>query len=461
MTLSALVLLTAITYVAYGGGFANIDAMNSLVWGHQLAGGKLPDYVNGPTPHPLSNIVALILSPLGRHAQAGLLLISYVSLAGLAYATWLVATRLFGVVAGIVAVVLLLTRDVLSFNTALAYLDVPFAALVLAAVALEVQQPRRGMAVLAVLAVAGLLRPEAWFMSGFYWLWLLPGIDRQEAIKTAITAASAPVLWLLSDLAVTGDVLYSLHGTTTAAQTVTDRAAGVRAVFMDAPRAIGQAVRPAVVLVGLAGVGLVLWMRPRIGLRLVITTAAITLAFLLPVAAGTLANARYAIPTVALVCVFAGAAVGGWATAASSRTVWQVAAGVCVLLLVVTAPDQVRRLLSSRENVTRIADTRSAAERLIVGRLPCRPLVSPNGRLVALAAVWRNVDRAAIVNNSTRPTSSGTFVFGSPSALNGVVVLPTRDAGKTLPRPPPSAKAVRSLRGWTLYAACDGLKAPG
>jgi hypothetical protein len=454
VTLCVLAAITVVAFIAYGRGFVNVDAMNSLVWGHELASGELPDYANGPTPHPLSNLVAVILSPLGRHAQAGLLLISYASLAGFTYAVWRVASTLFGVAAGIVAVGLLLTRDVVSVNTALAYLDVPFAALVLAAVALEVQAPRRGTPVLAVLAVAGLIRPEAWLMSGLYWLWLLPVISRRDAAKTAVLVASAPAVWLLADLAVTGDLLYSLHGTTEAAKTVSNRASGVRAIFTDAPRTIGQAVRPSLVFAGLVGVGLVVWLRRRDGVGLLIITAAITVAFLLPVAGGTLVNARYAISTVALVCVFAGAAVGGWTREASRRPVWKIAAAVCLLALLVTAPSQVSRLQSTRENTTRITDTRAAAEHLIAGRLPCSPLVSPNGRLVALAAVWRNVDPSAIVDNSTHPTSKGTFVFGTPSAMEGVVVLPTRDAGKALARPPAAARAVRTRRGWTLYAAC-------
>ena len=45
-----------------------------------------------------------------------------------------------------------------------ANVDVPFLALVLAAATLEAARPRRGLPVLALLAVAGLLRPEAWLL---------------------------------------------------------------------------------------------------------------------------------------------------------------------------------------------------------------------------------------------------------------------------------------------------------
>ena len=47
-------------------------------------------------------------------------------------------------------------------------MDIPFIALVLWAVVLEARKPRRGPAVLVLLSVAGLLRPEAWLVSLAY-----------------------------------------------------------------------------------------------------------------------------------------------------------------------------------------------------------------------------------------------------------------------------------------------------
>ena len=48
----------------------------------------------------------------------------------------------------------------------------PFAALVIGAVLLEARHRKRGYAVLVLLAVAGLLRPEAWLLSGLYVLYI-------------------------------------------------------------------------------------------------------------------------------------------------------------------------------------------------------------------------------------------------------------------------------------------------
>ena len=75
------------------------------------------------------------------------------------------------------AALILLTRvPVLSYGVR-AYVDVPYLLLVLCAVLVEARRTRRGPAagapVLALLALAGLLRPEAWVFSGLYWLYLM------------------------------------------------------------------------------------------------------------------------------------------------------------------------------------------------------------------------------------------------------------------------------------------------
>jgi len=84
----------------------------------------------------------------------------------------------FGRAAGAVAALVLLTRvPILSYGVR-AYVDVPYLLLVLCAVLVEARRraARRapaGAPVLALLALAGLLRPEAWAFSGLYWVYLI------------------------------------------------------------------------------------------------------------------------------------------------------------------------------------------------------------------------------------------------------------------------------------------------
>ena len=97
-----------------------------------------------------------------------------------------------------------------------AFVDVPFLALVMWAAALEARRPRRGLAPMALLAAAGLLRPEAWVLAGLYWLWCLPGRSPGARLRLLGLAAAAPVAWCLVDLAVTGDPLFSVRSTSSA-----------------------------------------------------------------------------------------------------------------------------------------------------------------------------------------------------------------------------------------------------
>ena len=98
----------------------------------------------------------------------------------------------FGPVVGLLAALLLLSRFFVENLAAQGYLDISYVALIVWAVALEVERPRRGTPVFLLLAAAGLLRPDAWVLSGVYWLWCawpaeqphapaLPGAGRDRA----------------------------------------------------------------------------------------------------------------------------------------------------------------------------------------------------------------------------------------------------------------------------------------
>jgi hypothetical protein len=95
--------------------------------------------------------------------------------------------------------------------------------LVLGALLVVSRRPRAGAPVLALLALAGLLRPEAWAFSGLYWLYAIgwapafvrrrrgsggpapvaadPRRSRREIALLALLAAAGPLVWVLSDLA--------------------------------------------------------------------------------------------------------------------------------------------------------------------------------------------------------------------------------------------------------------------
>ena len=130
---------------------------------------------------------------------------------------------------GAVAALLVATRSDLGREAAFASVDLPFLALVVWAVVAGARRGPASALPLALLVPAGLLRPEAWGLSLAALVWA--AATRGAPLgRLAMLAFAAPVLWLLSDLAMTGDALHSLHGTRELA------------AELDRPRGAGTAV---------------------------------------------------------------------------------------------------------------------------------------------------------------------------------------------------------------------------
>src|SRR3954447_10902575 len=167
------------------------DSYYSLLWGRDLLHGQLPvfDGFRYPTEHPLSIVAGAVLSLFG---QAGdrlwvlMILATFLALvAGVYRLGRLAATPLVGAIAA----ALLLTRFDYPFLAARGYIDIPYMALVVWAATLEAKQPRRGVPVLLLLAFAGMLRPEAWFLAAMYFVWVAWRASwRQRFIFAALAA---------------------------------------------------------------------------------------------------------------------------------------------------------------------------------------------------------------------------------------------------------------------------------
>ena len=121
-------------------------------------------------------------------------------------------------------------------------------AMVVWAAALEAQRPRRGAAGPLLLTVAGLLRPEAWVLAGMYWCWMARRASWRDRVLLALLAAVAPVVWALTDWAVTGDPLFSLHYTSSSAEDL-----GRQLPLSQLPTAIPRVLRQPGQAAGAAG----------------------------------------------------------------------------------------------------------------------------------------------------------------------------------------------------------------
>jgi hypothetical protein len=201
--------------VVYDPWYLNYDARYALLWARDVWHGFLPDFKAdfAPTPHPLSTAVSSLGLPFGHGGDAVTVWIVLLSFGALVWLTFRLGTVLFSKWVGIAAAAVVLTRPVLDRDVLLAYQDVPFAALIVGAVLLEAKQRRRGLPVMVLLTLAGLLRPEAWMLAGLYFLWMWPALTPRKRVWLAALTAVAPVVWTVVDWIVTGDPLHSLHGT--------------------------------------------------------------------------------------------------------------------------------------------------------------------------------------------------------------------------------------------------------
>jgi heme/copper-type cytochrome/quinol oxidase subunit 4 len=172
------------------------DPFAWIIWGREITQLDL-NTVDGPSWKPLPVIVTTLTAPLGEAspyiwvavARAG-------AIAGVVLA-WMLAARLAGWAAGLVAAAGLALMPWWIRNGALGNSEGIMVALVFGA-ALCHLHGRRGWAFTLAIG-AGLLRPEAWPFLGLYCLFLL-WEDRSRLRWIALGLASLPVLWLGPEL---------------------------------------------------------------------------------------------------------------------------------------------------------------------------------------------------------------------------------------------------------------------
>lgn len=448
-------------WLMVGTGFVNYDAAYTLLWGSDLASGRLPDYSVpvAPTPHPLATAVAVLLAPLGADGAEAVTVVSALLLLGiLGWLTYALGTRWFGPAAGVLAAVVILTRQpVLSFGVR-AYVDVPYLVLVLGALLWEARRPRAGLPVLALLSLAGLLRPEAWLFSAVYVAYLALA-ERRIRPAHLLLAASGPLLWALSDLLVVGDPLYSLTGTRDNAE-VLRRVTGLDEVPLTVPRRLGEILREPVLLGAALGGVLSLVLLPHRA-RLPAAAGVLALAaFCVLAAAGLPILGRYLLLPATLLAIFCGAGAFGWRALPRGhpwRTRWIGAAVLIGLALVAFTPRQVERIGDLRASI--------ATQRTIVSDLDaladsgeieagCGLVAVPNHRPVPLLALRLDRPAAEIVSAQLRRPDRGYYVAPASARVERNFTLDPNDPERLTASVPRDFTRVGGNRSWTLYARC-------
>ncbi len=336
LILFALLCAVALTGLLLYRTDAAYDTLTSLIWSREIAHGHLPDYdfYRAPTPHPLLILIGLPLLVLGTGASTATVVLSVAGLMALVAGTYRLGRLGAGMLGGLAAAAIVATRLDFWWLSSVAYLDIPYAAMIVWAAALEAERPRRGGGVWVLLVLAGLLRPEAWLLIVLYAVWLGWRADARTRLRYAAYAAIGPVIWCITDFIVTGNPVFSLFYTDSLAAELERGKPLWKLPFLMVYYSYVLLKAP-VFLLAACGVALAVVRRRRAFLMPAVLVLATWFSYLV-IASGGLATVwRYLLLAAVGLAVFAAYALTGWTTLARAnrwRMRWAATAGAAVAL---------------------------------------------------------------------------------------------------------------------------------
>jgi hypothetical protein len=450
-------------------GFPNYDTIYALVWGRELAHLESPDYGAAlpPTPHPLTELWGLVTTPLGDGMLTLTMIGAYVSLGLIGYFVYRLGSIWFDRWIGAVAAAIVLTRAPFLSNGLRAYIDLPYIALCLGALLIQAKRPRAGWPVLLLLALAGLLRPEAWLFSVVYWLYLACTADRsdpsrvkRELAPLAALALAGPILWALFDLITTGSLTYSWTGTKETVETL-ERQTGPVDLVLYGPRRLGEVLQWPGMVGALGGVALGLAFLRR---RSVLGVAAAALAlgaFALLACGGLAILPRYTMLAAAILAIFVAVGLLGWRLLEPGhpwRRRWQVFAAIVALMFVAWLPNQwdldskvdtdLTNQARIESDLTDLVDT-GAFEPL------CGRIAVPNHRAVPRLAFGLDIEPTQIVSASENKDAEYAYFVApaSPFVIHNFILDPNDPTDPSFP-PPKGFTEVTGNESWIVYRRC-------
>ncbi|HEU4976891.1 MAG TPA: hypothetical protein VFT50_17510 [Baekduia sp.] len=459
----ALVVLAAATLVGFlvYPTYPNYDSYYSLLWGREILHGHLPsfDVYRSPTEHPLAVAFGALLSIIGRHGDRVMVFCTEASFVVLCAGLYRFVAKAFTPLIGLAAAGILCTRFDFPFLAARAYIDIPYLAFVIWAAALEVERPRRGGLVWVLLTCAALLRPEAWLLTGLYFLWiasgevraLRAGAPRGPAVRRllgpAAIVAIGPLVWVLADFAATGEPLFSLQHTSGLAEEL-GRTKGLSQVPGAMKDFFYNLAKQPVIFAGIAGALAALWMAPRRAALPLVLWLMGTATFVLVGVAGLSVIDRYLLVPALMVMLFAAFALGGWTLLREGllvRRVWAVAATLIVVWGVVfTATrvnfDQMDGELTlrgqSHRSLVRLLDkpaVRDAIDRCGPVSTPSHKLI-PDTRWVLGASAGEVLARADRAARARTRRGVALYVVDRGALLRQALVEKSDDVFDSIPR---------------------------
>lgn len=494
--------VSAVLLLLFPPGFPNYDTIYALLWGREMAHGLSPDMGAplAPTPHPLAELFGLVTTPFGGGAIDLTMVVAYASLGLVGYLVYRLGSLWFDRPIGAVAALMVLTRAPFLSNGIRAYLDIPYIALCLGALVLETRKPRAGWPVLSLLALAGLLRPEAWLFSLAYLAYLLIGpevpsnqprpdeesraslerADTQRAglIRPALgrardallspngallatLALAAPIVWALFDWITAGSPTYSFTGTR---ETVDElaRQTGPVDLVLYGPRRLGEVLQWPGMVGALGGVVLGLaFLRRRSTIGVAAALLALA-AFAVLACAGLAILPRYTMLAGAVLAIFAALGLLGWRLLDRDHTwrrAWQAFAVLVVLMFAVWGPNQYDLLhrvdvdltnqSAIEEDLNELADSGAFVEPL------CGPIAVPNHRAVPRLAFNLDVRPTQMVSvGEERVPARGYYLAPAGPFVIHNFILDPGDPTRISLEAPDGFREVAANESWVLYGRC-------
>lgn len=446
--------------------YPNYDSYYSLLWARELVEGRQLSFqaYRAPTEHPLAIAFGVVLLPLGEYADRAMVLASYASLAAVVWGLFRLGRATVGAWVGFVAGAILVANWDFVFLAVRGYLDPTYVALVVWAGVLEAERHRRGLPVLVLLVLSGLLRPEGWVLAGLYALWLAWHAEGVRRLVPLAVAALAPGLWALTDLLVTGNPLYSLTYTTGLADEL-GRSRSPVEVPLTGVRFLRKLDGLPVFFAASAGLVLAAVLVPtrlRVPIMLLATGFG---TFLLLGLAGFSVIDRYLLVTSVVLVLFAGFLLAGFTTLAPgrARTLWRagsVLGGAALVLLLVMRVNvaSIRTELVFRAQA-HAALTASLEDPAVRAARRCGPIAVPNHKLIPDARWIADVPDGGVVARADPDRSAGRErgPVLLPSSRTAVLrqSLVFADIDQPLDAlPPDGARRLRTTAYYAVYGRC-------
>jgi hypothetical protein len=480
--------VTGVLLLVFPVGFPNYDTIYALVWGRELAHLESPDYGAAlpPTPHPLTELWGLVTTPLGDGMLTLTMIGAYFSLGLIGFFVYRLGTIWFDRWIGAVAAAIVLTRAPFLSNGLRAYIDLPYIALCLGALLIEAKRPRAGWPVLLPLALAGLLRPEAWLFSVVYLGYLIwtgdrevtgtpferadtqsaglirPALVRARGVPVALyaLALAAPILWALFDWITTGSPTYSWTGTKETVETL-ERQTGPVDLVLYGPRRLGEVLQWPGMVGAVGGVALGLAFLRRRSVLGVAASALALAAFALLACGGLAILPRYTMLAAAILAIFVAVGLLGWRLLEPGhpwRRRWQVFAAIVAAMLLVWLPNQWD--LDSRVDADLTDQARiegDLSDLVDAGAFEplCGKIAVPNHRAVPRLAFGLDIKPTQIVSASEEGTPKrGYFVApASEELIHNFILDPNDPTDPSFP-PPKGFKEIAGNDSWVVYRRC-------